>query len=510
MKKINSFIFLFSILTTSYGQSINRQLENIFSYHQLMGMSVIAVCNNNIVYSGNFGTADFSRNIPVTDSTLYKVASISKTVTAIAFMKLYEQELFCLDEDISNILGYVVKNPYYPDIAITPRMLLSHTSGINDCAAYSNFLQDTYSKKIPPDLAGLLSDTGFYRSLDLWQNKPPGTFFNYSNLNYGIIGTMIEKLSGQRFDIYCKQNIFEPLGISGSFNVQDINNIDNIAVLYRMKEGEWKAQADNYKGIKPVSRDSLFYKIGSNGLIYSPQASLRISAYDLSKIMLMQMNSGVYKGVRILNDTTVALMQKPQWIFNGNNGDNFYGLFRSWGLGFQHTTNILNSDIVAPNYEMTGHIGDSYGLLSDMFFNSGKKIGLIFITNGSANTFEWGNYSAFNAVEEDVFKTLFNGIINPVLENDFITNHGNNSNSNEYAAFNSNNYNARFYLPSAGNLNCRIYNCIGKIVDEFTESFNTNGRKQISIKTDNLNKGLYFCIIENENIKEKRILNINN
>jgi len=502
MKKIICCFVLFFILTLAYSQNINRQLENIFSYHQLMGMSVIAVYNNNIVYSGNFGTADFVRNIPVTDSTLYKVASISKTVTATALMKLYEQKYFNLDDDLSNILGFEVKNPYYPDIAITPRMLLSHTSGINDCAVYYNFMQDTYNNSVPPDLAELLTDSGKYYNLDLWRNCKSGTYFNYCNLNYVIIGTIIEKLSGQRFEVYCKNNIFEPLGISGSFNIQDICDVDNIAVLYRTKNGDWKAQADNFEGVKPLSRDSVEYKIGSNALIFSPHSGLRISASNLAKFMIMQINFGVYNGARILNDTTIALMHKPQWVFNGSNGDDFYGLFKSWGLGFQITTNTLNADVVVPDCQITGHIGDSYGLLSDMFFDIENKFGMIFITNGSADKFEWANYSAFNAVEEDVFKTLFNVIIKPDLENDFV------SNKNELDSSIDFNFNARFYLPSKGKVNCKIYNCWGDKVFDFNENFETSGRKQIYIKTNNLKTGLYCIIIRSENNNLLRKLNI--
>jgi len=84
-----------------------------------------------------------------------------------------------------------------------------------------------------------------------WLKKEPGTFFTYSNVNFGLIGTLIEKLSGVRFDKFLKKNVLEPLGIEGSFNIDDIEDIDNVAALYR----ENVAQVDNFKGVRPSPRD---------------------------------------------------------------------------------------------------------------------------------------------------------------------------------------------------------------------------------------------------------------
>jgi CubicO group peptidase (beta-lactamase class C family) len=501
-------VLIIGLLTFNFrlnSQNVDLGLQNILANRRLMGMSTLAVCNDSIIYLGNVGAADYIRNIPVTDSTLYRIASISKTITATALMTLYDKGLFTLDDDIGNILGYTVRNPNYPAVAITPRMLLSHTSSLQDGSGYSNFTSDTYLKNCPPALSGLLSDTGLYYTCDLWQDHTPGTYFSYSNLNFGIIGTLIEKLSGQRFDIFCKQHILDLLGIKGSYRIQDISDINNIAVLYRMENGKWQAQADNFQGIMPQSRDLSNYTAGNNGLIYSPQSGLRISAYDLSKIMLMYINGGIYKGIRILKDSTVSLMFRPQWIYNGLNGDNFYGLFLKWGLGFQLTTNTSNGDIVVPNCQMTGHIGDSYGLISDMFFNKNNKFGIIFITNGSAGKFESGNYSAFNAVEEDVFRVLFNLTIKSCMQSSSFDNPITVVNPDIFPDIVNDHFNARFYLPDAGTVNCKVYNDIGKEVLIYSWVFDSSGAKQLTVKTKGLGNGIYFCVFKSaENRKTIR------
>ena len=202
-----------------------------------MGMSVVVFCENGITQNIALGKADWSRNIDMTTDTKYRIASISKTITAIAAMQLVEQNLLDLDEDISNILGYDVKNPNHPNVAITPRMLLSHTSTIIDGTNYSSFLGATVNDNPVPNLSTILTVGGAYYVASLFNNTTPGTYFNYSNLNYVVLGTLIEKVSNQRFDAYCKQFIFEPLNLDASFNVNDLQDINELAVVYRKPGG---------------------------------------------------------------------------------------------------------------------------------------------------------------------------------------------------------------------------------------------------------------------------------
>jgi CubicO group peptidase (beta-lactamase class C family) len=494
MKKRQFLIIVFSVFIFFVkGQGIEQELQQILTDRQLMGMSVLAVCNDSVIYEGSFGTADYARNIPITDSTLYRMASVSKTVTATALMMLYEQGLFNLDEDINDILGYNVRNPNFKNVPITPRMLLSHTSSLQDGTGYSNFLSDTYSDTLPPKLASLLCDTGSYYTNDLWQEHAPETYFSYCNLNFGIVATLVEKLSGQRFDIFCKKNIFNPLGMTAAFNIQDLQDINNIAVLYRKSNGMWQPQADNFMGVKPQPRDLSSYVIGDNGIIFGPQGSLRVSAKDLARFMMMHMNGGIYNGVRILQDTTINLMHTAQWTYNGSNGDNYYGLFRRWGLGFQLADNAKDGDIIISGYSMKGHYGESYGLLSDMYFNEENNIGLIFITNGCGKSFDYGSYSAFYAVEEDVFSALYNYSILPCILSAGILDNPGYAEPGAFPESATGKINLRFYLPEAGVVKCSLYNEMGQQVREQELSFNTYGRKQICINKTGLMPGIYFC-----------------
>ncbi len=409
------FVILFTCaISFLSSQTLDEDLNQIFIDQELMGMSVVVVEDDSVIFSKGYGLADYEREIPVTDSTIYRIASISKSVTATALMQLYDAGLFQLDEDISDYLGFLLRNPDFPDTPITFRMLLSHTSSIQDGTGYSDFLADSYTFDPPPHINSLLTQAGSYYTSNMFRNEMPGSYFAYSNVNYGIIGTLIEKISETRFDIYCRQEILEPLNLKGSFNIQDISNLNNIAVLYRKPGAVWVPQADNFLGIMPPPRNLDIYPIGSNAFIFAPQGGLRISANDLSQFMLMHLRNGTTNGIQIITDTTAQLMHTTQWEYDGSNGDNYYGLFRKWGLGFHLTSNTANSDIVFPSSFMIGHPGEAYGLISDMYFNKDLKNGIIFITNGSAIDYEIGDFSAFYTVEEEVF-TAVNQYLFPVV-----------------------------------------------------------------------------------------------
>lgn len=399
--RIPTFLIInLSLIVNLFSQSYHENLETIASENNLVGMSVVVMCQGELTDSYYFGLADIDRQIPVNDKTYYRIASISKTVTASALMKLYENGLFSLEDNINNYLDFDVVNPDYPNDSITFSMLLSHTSGLIDGSGYSNFLSATYNQSPPPHITELLSPGGTYFTGDMWLNSQPGTYFTYSNINFGLIATLIEQISGQRFDRFVKDSILNPLDISGSFNIDDLAHIDRLAVLYR----NGIAQADNYQGVPPEPFDSAAYTIGNNGLVFAPQGGLRITAEELMRFMAMHANEGTWQNQKILEPETIALMHKPVWTYNGSNGNNYYNLFNQWGLGMQITTNTANGDIVMPATTMIGHPGEAYGLISDMYFEKKNQFGIIFITNGYySGGYEFGDSTAFYVPEEQVF-----------------------------------------------------------------------------------------------------------
>src|SRR5690606_30777814 len=118
---------------------------------------------------------------------------------ATSIMQLVEAGKLSLEDDFSDLVGFKIRNPKYPETVITLRMVLSHTSSINDSQGYFNF------DSINPEKGGSWAKC--------YNNYEPGKGYQYCNLNFNMVGAVIEKKSGERFDQYVKKHILDPLGL---------------------------------------------------------------------------------------------------------------------------------------------------------------------------------------------------------------------------------------------------------------------------------------------------------
>lgn len=502
MKKI--LLLTFTLLTTLsvnlLGQStvLTEKLNQIKSTYNVVGMSVAVTKGDTIVYTKGFGLRDIARNLPVDDSTVYRIASISKMITATALMILYDQGWINLDADISNYLGFTLRNPNFPNDIITPRMVLTHTAGLRDGTGYDSFLSATYNSSSPPHIKSLLQAGGQYYTANMWSTslRPSAKYFSYANINYGVIGTLVENVSGIRFDIFCRENIFIPLGIDGSFNVRNIANINNVAVLYRRSGSTWVPQTDNYQGVYPTGPDLTNYTIGTNGVIFSPQGGVRTSATGLAKFMLMHLNNGIYNGVRILSDSSAQLMHNPFWIYNGSNGNNYYGIFNTYGFGCHRTTDLLSGET------LYGHPGEAYGLISDLYSSKIKDYGIVFITNGGV----WGagTYSGWYNIEEAVYTNCFQqlpNLITGVNEKEVYVNSDRslqifpNPVSAEYGFEVTIEFTNNFEVNE--DITIQIYNLLGEAIGKYYLKAGSTDRESFRLVTSGFSPGLYLVSVSN-------------
>lgn len=397
----------------------------------LSGLAAIVYCAGAIRYEGYFGHRfidpdDARRSLPVTPETKFRVASISKTVTALAVMQLVERGLLDLDADVSDVLGWRLRNPHWPDAPITPRMLLTHTSSLRDGEIYTfppaMALRDVFQPDSPYYKHG-----AHFAGRSIHVDHAPGRFFSYCNLGFGVLGTLIECLTGERFDRYVDHHVLAPLGVDASFNVCSLSadGLRNLAVLYRrQRDGEWDAsapwcaQVDDVRGVRPPEPNGLdAYQPGANGTILSPQGGLRISARDLVEVMKVFTHGGQGRFQRILQPETVAQMLTEQWRFDParGNGDPYAGLMRAFGLGIHHLTNAPSdgygaSDrlLAGSSPRLWGHMGDAYGLLSAMWFDPAQDAGFVYVIGGVGRDPETykGEYSAFYRWEEAIQQAI--------------------------------------------------------------------------------------------------------
>jgi CubicO group peptidase (beta-lactamase class C family) len=403
---------------------------------ELASVSVLVIHAGEIAYQYQTGMRRIdvqqpARSVPANSATLYRIASISKLVTTLGVMKLVEEGLLDLDADVSGYLGYALRNPHFPERVINLRMLLSHTSSLRDDAGYN------FDASVA--LTDVLLPTGrLYGKGGMWAADHGPGFFTYVNLNWGVVGSIMERVTGERFDTLMQRLILRPMGLHGGYNAAEFSAADlqNLATLYRKRitretqdiwqpDGPWIAQTDDYATQPPLVRAGPDYRIGSNGTLFGPHGSLRISAADLGQIMRMLMNEGRFQQQQILQPTSIQTMFAQQWRSNaqGSNGaaaPDEHGAFQAWGLGNQHFLNIAGAGqgdrlVEDGGFAGQGHFGDAWGLTSAFVLDFKNRNGIIFLAGGTAFDPETtpGIYSANYRYQERLLDALYRGVLKP-------------------------------------------------------------------------------------------------
>lgn len=324
---------------------INELIQN----SKVAGVSVAVVKNNKIIYTKSFGLKNIETNTSLTDDCVFRIASISKSFTATSLMQLVEAKKLSLNDDVSKLVGFPVRNPKFPDKVITLKMLLSHQSSINDSEGY--FTLDVINPDKNPNWQKCYND------------YEPGTKYHYCNLNFNMAGTILEKYSGERFDLYVKRHVLDPLGLYGGYNNDSLDH-SRFATIYEYDNDSAKfiPQPAAYAS---RAKEIANYTMGYTTPIFSPTGGMKISAPDLAKYMMMHMNYGKLNGKRIIKKKSAKLMQTPV--------DSSH-----YGLAISTTSKIIEGK------ELKGHTGSAYGLYSHMFFHPKEKFGFVVITNGFA------------------------------------------------------------------------------------------------------------------------------
>ncbi len=409
----------------------------------LAGLSVLVMRAGQVVFEGQWGQRfidleDERRSLPVTADTLFRMASVSKLFVALGVMRLVEAGRLELDGDAGHWLGLRLRNPHFPDTPITPRLLLGHRSSLRDEGGYivepGQALQDLL---LP---GGALHGAGrCWAAPSPGIDMRPGAYFSYCNLNFGVLGSVIERASGQRFDRFMHEQVLAPLGMSGGFDPSTFSDaqLAQVATLYRKApdengpwdpRGPWLPQADDWRGRRPAPLPGLDgYALGRNGSLFGPQGRLRTRVRDLACAMRMLAGGGMLDGRRFLSAASVQALLTEHWRLdeaerNGNPREGEPagpGPFQAWGLGLQHFVDRRREaprgtawgDRLVPAGGVTawGHLGSAYGLQSALMLDPARGHGVAYAINGTGADPDAspGAYSSFPPWEERVLALLW-------------------------------------------------------------------------------------------------------
>lgn len=338
------------------------------------------------------GLADRATRRRVSADDPVRVASISKLVVALGVMRLVEAGRLDLDRDVSGWLGWPLRNPAHPDVPITLRLLLSHRSSLTDGIDY-----------IVPLGVRMRDAVADPQAWDAAHS--PGTYFRYTNLNFGVIATVIERATGDRFDRVMAREVFTPLRLDACYNwgagCSDAA-VARAVVLYRANGDVARDDLHGRRPDCPVVAvrgcDLAGYRAGDNGAIFSPQGGLRISMRDLAKVGRMLLKDGD----GFLTPASVAAIEAAEWTFDGHNGDTAQGFYCRYGLATQTIPTAVagcEDDLFGDGRARVGHAGEAYAVRSGLWIDRASGRGVAFFASAVPDGSK-AKRSRFSAAEE--------------------------------------------------------------------------------------------------------------
>ena len=313
-----------------YAQEMNKE--------HVPGAVVALVKDGKILFTKGYGHANVDKQTPVApDTTLFRVASLSKLFTDTGVMQLYERGLLDLDQDVNQYLKDFQIENNYPE-PITATHLMTQTDGTSQrllgIAAPTAPKMLPLAEFIPKRMPAIV--------------QPPGTLYAYSNMGVTLAGYLVQTISGTPFEQYIDKNILQPLDMSRSSFLQPLPPPlkDDLAQGYRYQNGSFK----------PVP--FLYFNI-------APAAALSATATDMAHFMIAHLQHGRYENSRILEEDTAQLMHQTHFTQHPKLPGTAYGFHER----------------LQNNIRAIGHLGNSLGYSSSLTLLPEQNVGLFTATN---------------------------------------------------------------------------------------------------------------------------------
>ncbi|WP_031527384.1 serine hydrolase domain-containing protein [Dyadobacter crusticola] len=321
------------------------------------GLAFAKVEGGRIAYTGYYGYQNLEKQVPVTENTIFQIASLSKTITAAAITQLLGNGIISLDDDINRFLPFAVKSPDYPGRPITFRQLLRHRSSIRDDLDYLlPFWEGDYKgpeiqlNKFIRDY--LAVDGANYHAGKNFIQAAPGEKFEYSNVGYALLGYLVECIAKMPFHEYCTKYLFAPLQMYHTNWFLDKADPSMLATPYTF--------SDSLKTYE-TQHQSTFPDY--------PAGQLRCNIGDLANFLICWTNNGLYNGRAIIDSAAVQSITP-----------------KDMSLGY-HTWFLYLLNTETPMYSHNGH---GPGVSTYMLYDPHSKNGLAILTNGELSSYiDW-------------------------------------------------------------------------------------------------------------------------
>jgi CubicO group peptidase (beta-lactamase class C family) len=354
---------------------IDAFIQERMARYDIAGVAACLVKNDRMVWSNTYGFADLERQVPMSLDWVQNICSISKTFTTTALMQLWEQGRFQLDDDVSDYLSFPLRNPNHPDTAITFRLLLTHRSSIRDGEWYGRMYQCGDPQVSLGDwINGYLQPGGqFYDAQENFEVWGPGDRWEYNNVAFGLLGYLVERISGESFADYCQTHVFQPLEMNEtSWYLADIDVSRHVVPYTFVENGNVRSPTWGGRPLGVILEGSGATVPEGDGHHAScaynhpnfPDGFLRTSVRQLSWFARAYLNRGTLDGRRILEESTVEEMLHTQRVEETRN----QGL--TWYSGGE-----------IRGREVWGHGGSDPGINTDIRLIPEERIAAIVFIN---------------------------------------------------------------------------------------------------------------------------------
>jgi N-acyl-D-amino-acid deacylase len=193
---------------------LDRLMTGFLERHKLPGASLAVARHGRLVYARGFGLADRKSGKPVQPESLFRIASLSKPLTSVAILKLVEAGRLKLDDSVADVLGLKPEVDVERNRRVSIRQCLQHTGGWDRGDSFDPMFQSIRIARVLETRAPA-GTSEVIRFMQKWPlDFDPGTRYAYSNYGYCLLGRVIEKVSGESYESYVRQQVLKPMGVS--------------------------------------------------------------------------------------------------------------------------------------------------------------------------------------------------------------------------------------------------------------------------------------------------------
>ncbi len=346
--------------------TLTKHVDAALKKHKTPGVQVLVFTKDSLLYKHNAGVKNLKTKTPVTDQTMFRLGSITKSFVAVSALMLVEKGQLSLSDELKKLAPEIeFSNQWEATDPVRVVHLLEHTTGFDDWPLKAYAFND----------ANITLEKGLAMFPESRHSRwRPGAFMAYCNSGPPVVARLIEKRTGQEYEAFMKQRIFEPLG-QGNITFRNDGKALNQLVT-------------NYSGEAESPNEETFWQI-----LLRPAGSLNASALELMPFVQMLMNRGTYHGNQLLQPASVDRMELPTTALSARAGS-------KQGYGLHNYTTAYKG------YVFHGHDGGVNGGLAHYLYNTDLNLGLVVLVNSTSGGFGEINDAVLEVILKNVPQRL--------------------------------------------------------------------------------------------------------